>query len=212
MYRRYDFKKIFEAEQLGAPLNPEDMGLETNQEAQSNIRREGYELEATMSDAEINELLTRGSIEVGEANWKKLDNATISDRIKSLTIETGDRDEIISEDDLVVTLKLTKQKIDQLIGMVKDGSIAKYAVNGTPISFIKDIETKLSTPTDLQKKVEADSILPNESVRTVARFNEFLSEGRRDEVADAFEEILKIIPKKKKSNKFKNKKIDNYEF
>lgn len=212
MYRRYDFKKIFEAEQLGAPLNPEDMGLETNQEAQSNTRREGYELEATMSDAEINELLTRGSIEVGEANWKKLDNATQSDRIKSLTIETGDHDEIISEDDLVVTLKLTKQKIDQLIGMVKDGSIAKYAVNGTPISFIKDIETKLSTPTDLQKKVEADSILPNESVRTVARFNEFLSEGRRDEVADAFEEILKIIPKKKKSNKFKNKKIDNYEF
>ena len=95
MYSHYSFSKIYEAEQAGTPLNPEELGMESTESTTStepklkdfeDIKNDGYQIELMLTQADMDNLIKDGKYSTNEAKWKRTDNKTDIQDIKSLII------------------------------------------------------------------------------------------------------------------------------
>ena len=130
MYRYYDFKKIFEAEQVGDPLNPTDMGISED--------FSGYSIEIVLTTEEIESLKAGGELTKNDAKRKNVNNLADIVAIPTLTITKSDSDkeELITEGDTVI-LKLKEETINRIVIGIEEGGIFSESVSDTQITFTK---------------------------------------------------------------------------
>jgi hypothetical protein len=203
MYRRYDFKKIFEAEQMGEPLNPEDMGLEQQLSELTPNDHTGYELDIALSEDEIESLKSTGKFVKTDAHWKKTENLTDVKPIENLVIETVDGDETVEDAGQTVTLHVKLETINRILDTIKDGGLAKESIGETKVTFTKSVAA--STPEQVAQEIEEPiENMPNESAnKEILSFNQFINEKKGDWVADMFNEITSFGSVKKTPTKTK---------
>ena len=212
MYRRYDFKKIFEAEQLGEPLDPADMGLEQQLSELTPNDHAGYELDIALSEDEIENLKLTSKLVKTDAHWKKTENLTDSDPVENLVIETADGDEMVEDAGQTVTLHIKLETINRVLDTIKDGGLAKEAIGETKVTFTKSVATSTPEPV-AQETNEPIESMPNESAsKEILSFNQFINEKKGDWVADMFNEITSSGSVKKaptKTKKVAKKPVNN---
>lgn len=205
MYRRYDFKKIFEAEQAGEPLNPTDMGIQPAALDQiTQTGHAGYEIDLALTEDDINNLKSTSKIIKTDASWKKSENLTDVEPIENLVVELTDSEEKVEDAGATVTVHIKKETADRVMTTILEGGMAKEAIGQTKITFTKAIASSLPEPTaptapaDLGQEPMAQ---PNESAnKQILSFNQFLNEGSRDWVADVFNDVVSSgKPKKPKT-------------
>lgn len=177
MYSHYSFSKIYEAEQTGTPLNPEEMGMESTESTTStepklkdfeDIKNDGYQIELMLTQADMDNLIKDGKYSTNEAKWKKTDNKTDIIDIKSLIINVGDHQ--IAHDNDAIVFKIDIDTANRIVDAIKDGgtatesiaSISPKIINGITVAFIKANE--LSTGSTQTVKPASDEQIKDGAV------------------------------------------------
>lgn len=177
MYSHYSFSKIYEAEQAGTPLNPEEMGMESTESTTStepkledfeDIKNNGYQIELMLTQADMDNLIKDGKYSTNEAKWKKTDNKTDIIDIKSLIINVGDHQ--IAHDNDAIVFKIDIDTANRIVDAIKDGgtatesiaAISPKIINGITVAFIKANE--LSTGSTQTVKPASDEQIKDGAV------------------------------------------------
>jgi hypothetical protein len=179
MYSHYNFSKIYEAEQAGTPLNPEEMGMESTGSTDSSepkledfeaIKNAGYQIEIMLTQADMDNLIKDGKYSTNEAKWKRTDNKTDVIDIKSLIINVGDHQ--VVQDANSIVFKIDADTAKRIVDTIKDGgtatesiaSISPKIINGITVAFIKsnELSTEVSQTVKpaSQEQVDAGAIVP----------------------------------------------------
>lgn len=202
MYKHYNFAKIYEAEQIGKPLNPEDMGLseadnssETKLEDFESLKNKGYQIELMLTKADMDGLLRNGTLVKNDAKWKNKDNQTDIKEISSLIINVGDKP--ITEEPGALIFKIDNDTAQRIVDGIKEGgtvtegfsSISPAIINGITINITKSNEVNAEDETNVEpasdEQVEAGAITPEptegelKEAKTLMNFTQFVSESKK---------------------------------
>jgi hypothetical protein len=237
MHKYYNFSKIYEAEQTGAPLNPEEMGMaptdstEPKLEDFEAIKNAGYQIELLLTQADMDNLINDGEYSTNEAKWKKTENKTDIKDIKSLIINVGDHQ--VSQGDDSIIFKIDTDTANRIVDGIKDGgtvteslsSISPKIINGITINFIKSNELSTEDSQTIKpastEQVEMGAVtpeatvgtiptMPNESVspKKIMSFDQYVNEGKKgDWIADVLKDVKKGALKKELGGKVTKTKI-----
>jgi hypothetical protein len=206
MHKYFNFTKIFEAEQMGMPLSPEEMG--TPEAPIGSVPDEKIEdfallakenlLEITVTKDDFDKLKMGQSVQKTDAQWKNKENETEIKGVKLVIINTKNDTSKNEPDSLVFNLDDTSTT--DIIEGIKLGNVTQvlkgFGQDGTEIPditvrFIKsvDIDTSpdLDTVPATPEQVESGAVLPepveddmpNES-RGIMSFNQFVNEGKKN--------------------------------
>lgn len=226
MHKYYNFSRIYEAEQTGEPLKPEEMGLPENGtiEAKPNdfdaIKNSGYQIEIMLTQADLDKLIKDGEYSTTEAKWKKADNKTDIKDIASLTINIGEHQISQSADSII--FKIDKEMAEEVSNSLQGGGQVTKVIAGTTVNFIKsnDIQVNTTTPTEHSQVEESPAesateptASSNESSqpKRIMSFNQFVNEGKSNKSDNLLTDVLDTIDKganKAKVGKVKSTKKD----
>ena len=225
MHKYFNFTKIFEAEQTGAPLDPNEMG--TPEAPMNSVPTEKIEdftllakeniLEITVTKDDFDKLKMGQSVQKTDAQWKKKENETEIKGIKLVILNTKNDTSKNEPDALVFNLDDTTAmdivegiklgNVTQVLkGMGQDGTeipdITVRFIKSVDIDTSPDLETVPATP----DQVESGAVLPeptegsmsNES-RGFLSFSQFVNESKKKEDK---KKALKTKEKAKKGKGF----------
>jgi hypothetical protein len=229
MHKYFNFTKIFEAEQMGMPLNPEEMG--TPEAPIGSVPDEKIEdfallskenlLEITITKDDFDKLKMGQSVQKTDAQWKNKENEAEAKGVKLVILNTKNDTSKNEPDSLVFNLDDTSTT--DIIEGIKIGNVTQvlkgFGQDGTEIPditvrFIKsvdidtspDLDTVPATPEQVESGAvlpePIEDVMPNES-RGIMSFDQFVNEGKK-EVAKTKpkKEEVKLKKKSKKSEKF----------
>ena len=229
MHKYFNFTKIFEAEQMGMPLNPEEMG--TPEAPIGSVPDEKIEdfallskenlLEITITKDDFDKLKMGQSVQKTDAQWKNKENEAEAKGVKLVILNTKNDTSKNEPDSLVFNLDDTSTT--DIIEGIKIGNVTQFlkgfGQDGTEIPditvrFIKsvdidtspDLDTVPATPEQVESGAvlpeQTEDVMPNES-RGIMSFDQFVNEGKK-EVAKTKpkKEEVKLKKKSKKSEKF----------
>jgi hypothetical protein len=236
MHKYFNFTKIYEAEQMGAPLNPEEMGMPGSlPEAIPTDKLEDFELlakenilEITLTSKDMDGLETGESISKEDAKWKDKTNETKSKDIKLVILNT--KNDTSKNDSEALVFNLDDSITGDIIEGVKLGNITQV-LKGTggdgieipdiTVRFIKSVELDTSTketvmpasPEQIESGVVTPNAvageMPNES-RGIMSFNQFVNEGKKQMTkGKVAKKNAKLKKKPKKEGKFPDLSGDN---
>jgi hypothetical protein len=231
MHKYFNFTKIYEAEQSGLPLDPEEMGTPGSlPEAQPNDKLEDFDmlakeniLEITLTKQDCDDLKGGKSVlkKKPEAQWKDKENETIVKDIALVILNTKN-DTAQNEPDALV-FNLDDSITNDIIEGIKLGNVTQVlkglGQDGTDIPeitvrFIKSVDLDISSTETVipatPEQIESGAVtpnavtgeMPNES-RGIMSFNQFINEGKKQMTkAKVAKEDTKIKKKPKKDKGF----------
>ena len=208
MHKYFNFTKIYEAEQTGMPLNPEEMGTpgsltpsEPVDKLQdfSLLAKENI-LEITLTKNDFDDLKGGESVSKEDAKWKNKQNETKSLDIKLVILNTSNETQKNDAEALVFNLDETAKNnilkgfeessvnvIQVLTGTAQDGTV----IPDISVKFIKSVDLDTSTkeevipatPEQIESGVVTPNVvageMPNES-RGIMSFNQFVNEAKKN--------------------------------
>jgi hypothetical protein len=208
MHKYFNFSKIYEAEQMGIPLDPEEMGTPgslTNDEPTDKLENfaalaEENLLEITLTQDDFNNLKGGESVSKEDAKWKNITDETKVIDIKLVILNTSNEKQKNDAEALVFNLDETAKT--NIIKGLEENSVNVIQVltgtgqNGTTIpnisvKFIKSVEldttaketTIPASPEQIASGAVTPEIvageLPNES-RGIMSFDQFVNEGKKN--------------------------------
>jgi hypothetical protein len=229
MHKYFNFTKIYEAEQMGMPLDPEEMGTPGSlPEALPTDKLEDFELlakenilEVTLTMKDMDALETGESVSKEDAKWKDKTNETKSKDIKLIILNT--KNDTSKNDAEALVFNLDDSITGDIVEGIKLGNVTQV-LKGTggdgieipdiTVRFIKSVELDTSTketvvpasPEQIESGVVAPTAvvgeMPNES-RGIMSFNQFINEGKKQMAkAKVAKEDTKIKKKPKKDKGF----------
>ena len=223
MHKYFNFTKIYEAEQMGAPLDPEEMGMPGSiPNAISTDKLEDFSklaneniLEITLTNEDCDDLKNGKSVskKKPEAQWKNIDNETKVKDVELVILNTKNSTANNDEDALVFDLDedTTRDILEGIkLGRVEQG-LKALGQNGTiiPITvrFIKSVDLDISSTETVipatPEQIEAGAVtpeattgeLPNES-KGIMSFDQFVNEGKKKWIGDVTKDMKKGALKK----------------
>jgi hypothetical protein len=220
MYKHYDFAKIYEAEQTGTPLNPEDMGMESvdnstepKLEDFEALKNKGYQIEIMLTSSDINGLLTNKTLVKNDTKWKNINNQTDIKEITSLIINVGDTP--FTKEQGALIFKIDSDTAQRITDSIKEGgtvtesfrSTSPSIIDGITINFIKSNEVTPDDETNVEpasdEQIAAGSVTPEPTegviaeTKSIMNFNQFVSESKKvNWIADAVKGMEKGALKK----------------
>lgn len=223
MHKYFDFKKIYEAENLGTPLSPEELGTPASSlniaDTDSSIEIEDFTkmsldniLEITLTFQDIENLKEGQSVLKEDAEWKKKSNETHVTPIKLVIINT--KNETSKNDPTALVFNLDEDTLTEILNNI-DSQTVMQSLKGTgrdgieipniTVRFIKSIDLSVEhdkkvIPASPNQLSQAGEILPNESKR-IFNFNQFINENKKKEIKDV--KIKNGEPKKNFKKKVK---------
>lgn len=238
MHKYFNFTKIFEAEQMGAPLDPTEMGTPEGQT--NSVPTEKVEdftilakeniLEITVTKDDFDKLQAGQSVEKTDALWKNTENNAETKGIKKVIFNikndeanyepdalTFDLDEGVATD-IIEGLKLGENVTQVLKGFSKAGTV----VPEVTVKFIKsididtspDLETVPATPEQIESGAvlpePTEGAMPNES-RGIMSFDQFVNEGKKKWIGDVTKDMEKGALKKELGGKVTKARIKEEE-
>ena len=229
MHKYFNFTKIYEAEQMGMPLDPEEMGTPGSlPEALPTDKLEDFELlakenilEVTLTMKDMDALETGESVSKEDAKWKDKTNETKSKDIKLIILNT--KNDTSKNDAEALVFNLDDSITGDIVEGIKLGNVTQV-LKGTggdgieipniTVRFIKSVELDTSaketvvpaSPEQIESGVVAPTAvageMPNES-RGIMSFNQFINEGKKQMAkAKVAKEDTKIKKKPKKDKGF----------
>jgi hypothetical protein len=231
MHKYFNFTKIYEAEQEGLPLDPEEMGTPGSlPEQQPSDKLEDFDLlakenilEITLTKHDCDDLKDGKSVlkKKPEAQWKDKNNETKVKDI-SLVILNTKNDTAKNEPDALV-FNLDDSITNDIVEGIKLGNVTQVlkglGQDGTDIPkitvrFIKSVDLDISSTETVipatPEQIESGSVtpeavvgeIPNES-RGIMSFNQFINEGKKQMAkAKVAKEDTKMKKKPKKDKGF----------
>jgi hypothetical protein len=229
MHKYFNFTKIFEAEQMGMPLSPEEMG--TPEAPIGSVPDEKIEdfallskenlLEITITKDDFDKLKMGQSVQKTDAQWKNKENEAETKGVKLVILNTKNDTSKNEPDSLVFNLDDTSTT--DIIEGIKIGNVTQvlkgFGQDGTEIPditvrFIKsvdidtspDLDTVPATPEQVESGAvlpePTEDVMPNES-RGIMSFDQFVNEGKKEvSKAKPKKEEVKLKKKSKKNEKF----------
>jgi hypothetical protein len=224
MHKYFNFTKIYEAEQMGMPLDPEEMGtpgslgnsIPTDKLEDFDLLAKENILEITLTKKDMDALVSNESVLKEDAKWKKSSNKTIIKDIKLVILNTSNEKQANDPEALVFNLD-EKVKNNILGGLAEDAVSVIQVLTGTSqdgtvipnisVEFIKSVELDTSTketvipasPEQIASGVVTPEVavgeLPNES-RGIMSFGQFVNEGKKKSIMDTPKKMEKGAPKK----------------
>ncbi len=200
MYKHYNFAKIYEAEQTGTPLNPEDMGMEAvDNSSETKLEnfealKQDYQIEVMLTSADMTNLNDHKAIIKNDAKWKNRNNQTDIKEIASLIINIGD--EPITEDPAALIFKIDITTADELYKNLQGGGTitntlnsVKPIINGLTVNFIKSNEVAPEDETNIEpasdEQIATGAVTPEstegaiEETKSIMKFDQFVSESKK---------------------------------
>lgn len=225
MHKYFNFTKIFEAEQMGMPLNPEEMG--TPEAKPNSVPSEKLEdfnllskeniLEIMITKDDFDKLKMGQAVQKTDAQWKKKDNETQVKGIKLVILNTKNdtsKNEpeslVFNLDDTVTADILEGLKLGNVTQVLKGFGQDGTEIPGITVRFVKSVdldtstsvETVPATPEQIDMGVVTPGAIagemPNES-RGFLSFNQFINESKKKEDK---KKALKTKEKSKKGKEF----------
>lgn len=223
MHKYFNFTKIYEAEQVGEPLAPEEMGTPGNSAKSEPVEKlEDFTvlakeniLEITLTKEDIESLKGGKSIskEKPEAQWKNIDNETEVKDVELVIINTSN--ENTKNDPTAIVFDLDDTNVKDILegielGRVEQGLKAisqNGAVLPITVRFIKSVELDTSAKETVipatPEQIESGAVtpeatageLPNESIGIMS-FDQFVNEGKKKWIADVVKDMKKGALKK----------------
>ena len=240
MHKYFNFTKIYEAEQSGLPLDPEEMGTPGSlPEHQPNDKLEDFELlakqnilEITLTKHDCDDLKGGKSVlkKKPEAQWKDKDNETQVKDIALVILNTKN-DTAQNEPDSLV-FNLDDSITNDIVEGIKLGTVTQVlkglGQDGTDIPeitvrFIKSVDLDISstetvipaTPEQIESGVVTPEAvvgeIPNES-RGIMNFNQFVNEAKKNSKKDTPKKELGETKMAKGKTKLKKKSKKSEKF
>ena len=207
MHKYFNFTKIFEAEQMGMPLSPEEMG--TPEASGNSVPSEKLEdfnvlakeniLEITVTKDDFDKLKMGQSIQKTDAQWKNKENETQAKGIKLVILNTKNETSknepeslVFNLDDTATTDIIEGLKLGIVTQVLKGFGQDGTEIPGITVKFVKsvdldtstDIETIPATPDQIESgavpPAPVEDTMPNES-RGVLSFSQFVNESKKKE-------------------------------
>jgi hypothetical protein len=228
MHKYFNFKQIFEAEQSGEPLNPEEMGTPTSQATVEEPTEKledfsklalDYKLEIALSEQDIKKLNSGESVTKEDSKWKRKTNETDFKDVKKVILNTSNSE--IEGDPEALLLSLDSNVIEEITEGLKLGNV-EQVLNGiakdlTPIKkitvkFIKSVEPDTSDDTSVvpasTEQIKSGAVAPdavasdapNEATRIMS-FDQFVNEGKKNWIAGVVKDMDKGALKKELGGK-----------
>ena len=220
MYKHYNFAKIYEAEQTGEPLNPEDMGMEAVDSSSEPkledfeaLKNKGYQIEIMLTQSDIDGILTNGTLVKNDAKWKLRTDQTNIKKIASLIINVGDKP--ITKEQGALIFKIDSDTAQRITDSIKEGgtvtesfrSIGPAIIDGITINFIKSNDINTEDQPTVQpasdEQIAAGSVTPEPTegeiteTKSIMNFDQFVSESKKvNWIADAVKGMDKGTLKK----------------
>ena len=229
MHKYFNFTKIYEAEQMGAPLDPEEMGTPGSlPEAIPTDKLEDFQLlakenilEVTLTMKDMDGLETGESVSKEDAKWKNKTNETKTKDIKLIILNT--KNDTSKNDAEALVFNLDDSIAGDIVEGIKLGNVTQV-LKGTggdgieipdiTVRFIKSVELDTSaketvvpaSPEQIESGVVTPNVvageIPNES-RGIMSFNQFVNEGKKQMAkAKVTKEDTKLKKKTKKDKGF----------
>ncbi len=208
MHKYFDFKKIYEAESLGEPLKPEEMGtptLDSNiDEMDSSVKLEDFTkmsidniLEITLTSQDIENLKNGESVLKEDSEWKKKDNETIITPIKLVIINT--KNETSKNDPTALVFNLDEDIVNEIVDNVSSQAVMQplkgtgqegLEIPNIMVRFIKSIDLSVNhdekavpaSPEQIAQGMvtpeKTEGSLPNES-KNILKFDQFVNENKK---------------------------------
>ena len=222
MHKYFNFTKIYEAEQMGAPLDPEEMGMPGSLPEPTNTDKlEDFEvlakeniLEITLTKKDVAELENGESVSKNDAKWKEKENETKIKDIKLVILNT--KNDTAENDPDALVFNLDDSVTNEIIDGIKLGDITQV-LKGTgkegieipeiTVRFIKSVDLETSTKETVvpasPEQIESGAVtpeaivgeLPNES-KGIMSFDQFVNEGKKKWIGDVTKEMKKGALKK----------------
>lgn len=228
MHKYFNFTKIYEAEQNGLPLDPEEMGTPGSlPESEPTEKLKDFDLlakenilEIVLTETDINELKNGESVSKDDAHWKNKKNETDSTSIKLVILNT--KNDTSKNDPEALVFNLDDTVAQDILEGVKLGNVEQVlkglGQNGTEIPditvrFVKSVDLDTSAKEKVipasPEQIESGAVtpdatvgeLPNES-RGIMSFDQFVNEGKKKWSGDS-KDMKKGAPKKKDKKKEK---------
>ena len=210
MHKYFNFSKIYEAEQMGIPLDPEEMGTPGSlANAEQPDKLEDFAmlakenlLEITLTQKDLDTLAAKQSAVLkDDAKWKNKSNETDIKDVKLVILSTSNEATDNDPSALLFNLddEITKQIIEGisvggtgiltqvLTGIAQDGTIIKDIT----VKFIKSVEldttAKETTIPASPEQIAAGAVTPEivagelpNESRGIMSFDQFLNEGKKN--------------------------------
>jgi len=207
MHKYFNFTKIYEAEQMGMPLDPEEMGTPgstTQSEPVDKLKdfrilaKENI-LEITLTKKDFDDLKEGESVSKEDAKWKNNQDETKSLDIKLVILNTSNEKQKNDAEALVFNLDETA-KNNILKGFEESSVNVIQVLTGTAqadvipditVKFIKSVDLDTSTKEEVipatPEQIESGAVtpdavvgeMPNES-RGIMSFNQFVNEAKKN--------------------------------
>jgi hypothetical protein len=226
MHKYFNFSKIYEAEQMGIPLDPEEMGTPgslTNVEPTDKLEdfallaKENL-LEITLTQKDMDTLAAKKSAVLkDDAKWKNKSNETNIKDVKLVILNTSNEAQDNDPSALLFNLddKITKQIIEGisvggtsiltqvLTGTAQDGTIIKDIT----VKFIKSVEldtaAKETTIPASPEQIADGSVTPEivagelpNESRGIMSFGQFVNESKKKSIMNTPKKMEKGALKK----------------
>lgn len=201
MYKYFDFKKIFEAEEAMMP--EEEKGPTTSEPEIKTIdlkkANATSKLHLLLTGTEIDQLKTQGFLNK-TAEWKEIDNETkiVPMQISIYNADSGKPAPTV--EDGVLALTITNQKLEDILLGVEGGNTVEMEIPSTDktlegqpvrVSLTREIDVTSVKPGEIAVPASAEQLsapipapvegeLP-ESVRGLMKFDEFVNEAKKKE-------------------------------
>jgi hypothetical protein len=229
MHKYFNFTKIYEAEQMGEPLDPQEMGTPGNlTQAEPVDKLKDFSLlakenilEITLNKQDFDNLNGGESVSKEDAKWKNKENETKSLDIKLVILNSSNEKQKNDAEALVFNLDETAKNnilkgfgeksisvIQVLTGTAQDGTV----IPEISVKFIKSVDLDTSTKETVvpasPEQIESGVVMPdavvgempNES-RGIMSFDQFINEGKKKWSDDKKKGIKKEAIKKKSKKK-----------
>jgi hypothetical protein len=226
MHKYFNFARIFEAEQMGEPLMPEEMGTPSSGMPKESTEKledfgalaETHILEITLTQTDLDTLNKGEAVVKEDAKWKKKENKADYQNIKMVILNTSNEKQKNDPSALLFNLddRLVKDITKGVSAGVGAGVLTQVltglAQNGTSIpditvEFIKstDIDTSGSVKAvpASPEQIESGSVLPGETEGTfpneskwMLSFDQYVNESKKKSI-DPIAKGMKKGPKNK---------------
>ena len=223
MHKYFNFSKIYEAEQMGIPLDPEEMGTPgslPNDEPTDKLENfaalaEENLLEITLTQDDFNNLKGGGSVSKEDAKWKNEQDETKVIDIKLVILNTSnekqknDANALVFNLDETATNNIIKGLEENSVNVIQvlTGSQTGTTIPNISVKFIKSVEldtsAKETTIPASPEQIAAGSVtpeivageLPNES-RGIMSFGQFVNESKKKSIMNTPKKMEKGALKK----------------
>lgn len=226
MHKYFNFTKIYEAEQMGLPLDPEEMGTPGSlPESEPMDKLEDFGLlakenilEITLTKKDFEGLKNGESVSKEDAKWKNKENETKEKEIKLVILNT--KNDTSKNDPEALVFNLDDSITNEIIEGIKLGNVTQVLkglgqdgteIPGITVRFIKSVDLDTSSDETVipasPEQIESGAVtpetvvgeLPNES-KGIMSFDQFVNEGKKKWNTDS-KDMKKGTAKKKSKKK-----------